>query len=177
MKVIVVIWAVVLCTMLSGCAAKYWVAGLTLPPGSTEVMRQEGTFNPSMMNNPAMTAMIGKFDKSLTVAFNCTGGWSAVDAHFKQQLEAKGYTELMSGMNSMMGGMGSMMGSSGLNSSQSAAVNAAMNGMRMYMNKDANYSVMLMDMQGMMTAAGGGAAAGAMAGGGQYSLVIMHVTK
>lgn len=138
------------CTLLalSSCAAaKYWVKGLDLPPGSTIVSRSETTLSQSALP-PALTGMpgMGPAGKMLMVAFNCPGGWSAVSAHLDRRMATAGYSDQMQ---SMFGG-----DLAGLNSTQSAAMNQALAGMKFYSKSGSKLSVIVMDNNAVIAGAG-----------------------
>lgn len=127
--------SVITMLLLSGCAKpQYWIKGLTLPPGSTELNKTESTTTGNMPRVPFM----GKITKMLMVSFKNPGGWEAVTKHIDACMAQAGYTE---SMNSMMQGMPAMPGEPGEN---------PLDQMRMYEKSGSHYVVMLSNMGGMM---------------------------
>ena len=133
------------------------IPGLTLPAGSTIVNKMDGKMGsgsaPAGM--PHIPGMPGMPDSEyVSVTFDHSGGWSAVSSHFDSQLGRLGYTDSMQALANLGGG--AMPGS---------------NSMRMYTKNGTKYTVMLMDMGGIMGAAGAGAPA-AIPGMGAFQLMV-----
>ncbi len=100
MVVRLLLLALVSLVLFTSCAKpKYLIKGLTLPPGSTVVgdkeslsSREMGSLSP-MGDHPGM---------KIVIAFNCSGDWNSVKAHFDDCLGKSGYNaDDMSGSSDM----------------------------------------------------------------------------
>jgi hypothetical protein len=153
-------------TLLTSCGKpKYWIEGLTLPPGSTEVSTIE-----SDMTDPRMppVPLPGKYKKILMVSFKNSGGWVAVSSHIDTCLTNAGYT-------------GS---SAGAGSPQAGAAMDMASMMRLYSKAGSSYSVMLQNMGGMLeiakaqgTAPSGMASSMDAMGMGEFNLAVLLLDK
>jgi hypothetical protein len=156
------------CTCISSCAKpKYLIAGLTLPPGSSEVNTTTGNTSSSSgqplsfpTNIPGMPNM--QNSEYIMVTFNNSGGWSSVSSHFDSTLGKMGYSDSLKALM----GANSVPGMPDFSS------------MRSYQKSGSKYMVMVMDMAGMMSAASAAAGTsmppvGGVPGLGDYSLYVM----
>ena len=87
---------VMLCTaaLISGCVTDsrdYWVKEISVPPGSTEIVR-------SVMDEPALPVppglQAGKPSELLLLSFNNIQGWDKVTEHVDGCLAKAGYTRI-----------------------------------------------------------------------------------
>jgi hypothetical protein len=146
-----------LCT--SSCSKplpEYWVAGLSLPPGSTIVNRQELSGDASFSGIPGTNT---KVQKTLNVIFTNPAGWDSVTAHIDGILRPQGYGESTADA-----------AAAGENISPVPGVDAATM-IRMYHKDGAEFSVWLINMNSMAAAGGRQMPAGM----GDYSLHVAQV--
>jgi hypothetical protein len=160
------VFAIAGCDMLF---PPYWVSGLTLPAGSTVVSKSETAMSTSTMPNgiPLTMPGVGAVDKSLTVSFDCAGGWSAVSSHIDSCMTRQGYADAMAGLQGMAGGAGG---------SQYAQAASMLSSMRSYSKGGSKYTVMLMDMGATMAAASSYSKQSLptnIPGQGQFMLMVM----
>jgi hypothetical protein len=158
MRVVVLLASLLLTMLCAGCAkSEYWVAGLTLPPGSTMVSTTETTG----VEGPAAAFLPGggKPEKVLVVSFDNASGWGTVASHVETCMLGQGYTDSMSAL----AGLAAMMpGSAG----------AALSSTKMFSKDGSKFVVMAMDMAGVMGAAG---QARDVPGMGAYTLTVVKM--
>lgn len=170
MRILMYALLLALAALPASCGQSYWVPGLTLPYGAAIVSREQGTSDEmGGVGLPYIAEVLPRFDRVLTVSFDCPGAWSGVVSHFDECLVGQGYAQGVTDPEAEGGGTSA--NEAPLPGLQFLNLAALRDTMRVYYDKDARYCVFLMHVP--QPAPGYGSAAAGE--GGEFTLTVAHM--